>query len=82
MVIRLSFAMRALNLQTFWGQLRFFREKIVSECVSYVGVSKKKFTVLALQSPSSHRPDTSLKTTDGTWPGNTLIDVSGEKYCD
>jgi hypothetical protein len=31
----LSFAMRALYLQTFRRQLRFLGEKIVCECVSY-----------------------------------------------
>ena len=70
--------MRALHLQTFGGQFRFLGEKIVGERVSYFGVREKQITVFALQSPSSHRPDTNLKTTDGTPPGNTLIDVSGQ----
>jgi hypothetical protein len=66
MISRLDLAMRALNLQTFWRQFRFLGEKIICQRVSYFGVSEKLFAVFALQSPSSHRPDTILKTTDGT----------------
>jgi len=58
--------MGALNLDTFWRQLRFLGNEIVSQRVPYFGLREKLLTVFALQSPSSHRPNTNLKTTDGT----------------
>jgi hypothetical protein len=71
----LAFAMWALNLQTFWRQLRFLRDEIVSQRVSYFGVREQPVAILASQDPFSHWPNTRPKRTDGSGPGNTLISV-------
>ena len=73
----LSFAMRALHLQTFRRQLRFLREKIVCECVSYFRMREYLVATLTLQDPFRHWPDTSLKPTGSARLGNTLISVVG-----
>jgi hypothetical protein len=73
----LSFAMRALHLQTFWRQLRFLGEKIVRQCVSYFRMREQLVAALTLQDPFRHWPDTRIKPTRSSSIGNTLISVAG-----